>query len=397
MSDQASSPSLVTTALLTVAIVFPILATLAVALRIWSTLTRTKKLFVDDYVILLALLFAWGVPIDVYVAAGLGGVGNSSLSALDASRVFLRALWIEIFPLITSLVLVKVSILLFYQRIFVTPWFQLAVRIYIAILVMWGIACLIAQLLAGNPVTAAFNPLAINPLRYNYNNFSIAFTGMSIGFDVIVLCFPLPVVHRLVMSTRRKMQLVGIFWLGIFCCIASILRFYYVYTEVYASTASTGANRYVVVTPGVIWGTIEPSTSVIAACLPTYGHLIGVGKGLLTRVRSFWSRTSLHSTGGRDHTHGSTANSTKVLSSKNLSNKSYPTTGGLHWHRLKHSKGGNTDIEMGDTSFEDDIPLKTDAQPMRIHVSQDFTQQELPASTSDITTRGKPMGQPNMF
>lgn len=39
-------------------------------------------------VLILTLVFAWGVPVDVYVAAGLGGVNHSSLSQLDAARVF---------------------------------------------------------------------------------------------------------------------------------------------------------------------------------------------------------------------------------------------------------------------------------------------------------------------
>lgn len=37
-------------------------------------------------------------------------------------------------PLLASLVLVKVSILLFYKRIFVTPWFEFPVYVYIAII-----------------------------------------------------------------------------------------------------------------------------------------------------------------------------------------------------------------------------------------------------------------------
>lgn len=90
MNSQAQNPSLVTTALLTVAIVFPILATLAVALRIWFTLTKSKHLFFDDYILILALIFAWGVPIDMYVAAARGGVDDSSKSALEASSIFLQ-------------------------------------------------------------------------------------------------------------------------------------------------------------------------------------------------------------------------------------------------------------------------------------------------------------------
>lgn len=57
-------------------------------------------------------------------------------------------MWIEVFPLLASLVLVKVSILLLYKRIFVTSlFFRIAVWVYIAVLVSWGIACLVVWLI----------------------------------------------------------------------------------------------------------------------------------------------------------------------------------------------------------------------------------------------------------
>lgn len=84
------NPSLVTTTLLTVAIIFPIAASIAVALRIWSTLQRVKRLFPDDYILLLALICAWGVPIDVYVAAGRGGINYTSATPLEAAHIFLQ-------------------------------------------------------------------------------------------------------------------------------------------------------------------------------------------------------------------------------------------------------------------------------------------------------------------
>ncbi|OGM45778.1 hypothetical protein ABOM_005481 [Aspergillus bombycis] len=393
---RAATPSLISTTLLVVAILFPILATLAVAVRIWSNISKAKRLFADDCVIIVALLCAWGVPIDVYVAAGLGGVGESTLPPLDAARVFLRALWIEIFPLIASLVLVKVSILLYYRRIFVTRWFQIAVWVYIAILLAWGIACLVAQALAGNPVTAAFNPLADNPLRYNYSHFSIVVTAMSMCFDVIVLCFPIPVIHRLMMSTRQKVQLAGIFWLGIFCCIASIIRFYYVYTEVYESTSSTGTNRYAAVTPGITWGTIEPSTSVIAACLPTYGHLFSASRNISSWARSLWSHVAKRNTVSGDHSSGSGRKSTTILTSIDSSYGSDQSHRGHHWQRLTLDQR-DRDLEMGDLASKDHIPLASDVQPVSIQVSQSFTRQEQPASLRDTTTMGKPMGYGEVF
>ena len=42
----------------------------------------------------------------------------------------------------------------------------------------------------------------------------LATAGMSIVFDLMVLCFPLPVVRKLQMPTGRKITITGIFWLG---------------------------------------------------------------------------------------------------------------------------------------------------------------------------------------
>jgi hypothetical protein len=39
--------------------------------------------------------------------------------------------------------------------------------------------------------------------------------GSSLILDVIILCFPLPVISRLHMPRRRKILVGGIFWLGI--------------------------------------------------------------------------------------------------------------------------------------------------------------------------------------
>ena len=95
-SQGADNPSLVTTSLLTVAIIFPLLATLAVALRIWSTHQRVKRLFLDDYMIVLSMICAWGVPIDVYVAAGRGGINHSSAPPLEAAHIFLQVIHLQL-------------------------------------------------------------------------------------------------------------------------------------------------------------------------------------------------------------------------------------------------------------------------------------------------------------
>ncbi|KAF3063603.1 hypothetical protein GL218_01428 [Daldinia childiae] len=291
MSVSTAQPSLVTSTLLAVAIIFPVLGTLAVGLRFYTKITKTQKLTSDDWVCALAQLAAWGISIDIFVAAGLAGIDYTypSLDPLSAAAIFLRTLWIEGFPLIFSLTFVKIAILLFYTRIFTTTRFKLAVHIYVGILTAWCIAITICQLLAANPIQNVWNPLATTPLRFDYNGFSLAFAGMSIVFDVVVLCFPIPVIHKLQMNWTRKLQLLAIFWLGIFCCVSSAVRFYYLHSELRQTVADTSANRYLNMSTAFIWGTIEPNTSIIAACFPCYAPLFAKNRGLSTLLANFGS------------------------------------------------------------------------------------------------------------
>jgi hypothetical protein len=179
------------------------------------------------------------------------------------------------------------------------------------------------------------------------------------------------------------------------CCIASILRFYYVHTEIYQSTASTGSNRYAVVTPGVTWAAIEPSTSVIAACLPTYGHLFNRSWSLPSRLRSFWSRlTTRSSNTGHIGSEGPNRRSAAFHSSITTSYASRKSNNGHYWKWLGPKENETMDIEMADTSVEDLAPRAKYTQPMQIHITQDFTRLEQtalyrePAANQTITAHG---------
>ncbi|KAH8429149.1 uncharacterized protein LDX57_006819 [Aspergillus melleus] len=392
--QEPSGPSLVTSSLLAVAIVFPIIGTIAVAARLYGNLAKHRKLFADDYIAVLAQLAAWGISIDMYVAAALGGVDNASTDVLSATTIFLRALWIEGLPLITSLVLVKTSLLLFYRRIFVTPAFRLAVWIYIGILIAWGIAIFVAQVLTADPITAAWNPMASNPLRYDYNTYSIAFAAMSMTFDVIVLCFPIPVIYKLQMSTVQKFQVLGIFWLGIFCCVSSAIRFYYIYSDIRKSVANMGADRYTSSATATTWAIVEPNMSIVAACLPTYGNLFGIAPAVRSAFRSLCtfmsSRGGGSGSGGRYSSRGgsslgspwSPGKGSSVVIRSSATGESYSprrASSRNNWRLL--GKGDDADVELGERVSSDHIPLASDPQRMNISVTRSLSQWESPVQT----------------
>ncbi|KAL7917298.1 hypothetical protein ACQKWADRAFT_45738 [Trichoderma austrokoningii] len=370
--SAAAQPSLVTTTLLVISIVAPVLGTLAVGLRCYTRTLKKQSLSGDDWVCMAAQVAAWANSINIFVAAGLAGIDFTypSLSPLASAVVFLRCLWIEGFPLVFSLTFVKIAILLFYVRIFTFPGFKLAVHIYIGILSAWCFAMIICQLLAANPIQDAWNPLAVNPLRFDYNQFSLAFAGMSIVFDVIVLFFPIPVIRKLQMNRRRKIQVVAIFWLGIFCCISSAVRFYYIRTEIVQTTASMGADRYLNMSAAFIWGTIEPNASIIAACLPCYAPLFVKLGGLPTLLANFGSLFSR----SRGSSRARARMGSDVLASEDSYQLQKPTNSlDGSWERYDRTMPSyNVDVERAKSSHSDQEPLKG----ARIKVTTDFTARE---------------------
>lgn len=51
-------------------------------------------------------------------------------------------------------------------------------------------------------------------MRYDLSSMGLAQVGSSIALDIVVLCFPLPIVFRMLLSPRKKFMVFFMFWLG---------------------------------------------------------------------------------------------------------------------------------------------------------------------------------------
>lgn len=231
------------------------------------------------------------------------------------------------------------------------------------------------QLLATNPIQNAWNPLAGPTLRFNYSAWSLAFAGMSIAFDVLVLCFPFPVVRTLQMTWTRKLQVIATFWLGIFCCIASAVRFYFLYQSINESTSETGPERYLASSTAFIWGTVEPNASIIAACLPCYAPFFAKGQGLSTLLANFGSLFS--SRRGSKAKGKPSSDDSLPLDSLLESSSIYPAEAkGRPWVRIEgHNSSQDVDLEGADRWKDRQVASKQ-SQPFHVKVTRDFTRTE---------------------
>ncbi|KAL2367032.1 hypothetical protein RJZ56_000119 [Blastomyces dermatitidis] len=207
-------------------LLLPSIAILLVVNRIYFRLKLARVLVWDDYCIIAAILF-WAVQ--------LGYKFTLNFS--------------------------KMSILLLYRRLFATRKFQISVNIVFTFVVLYFIASVVANLLECRPVEKNFD-MAIPGKCINITAHWFANAISTSSSDIVTLLLPMPVIHRLRLPPRQKYALMGIFALGIFVCIISIIRMTTIIGGSKAHDRSTDT------VSALLWALVEANTSIICACLP---------------------------------------------------------------------------------------------------------------------------------
>ncbi|KAH7117020.1 hypothetical protein B0J11DRAFT_593143 [Dendryphion nanum] len=261
------SLSFVNTDLMGVAISLPIIATAATILRFWARMSKTDgRLCADDWILLATLMLCWAHSINTLVAASVGGVNNinspTSLRQLGVKNALgVKFLFSDSFILCQNVHLDLLQPTIFHQSTFhegvVRPDGDLEPMV---------------ALINDYPIESAWQNAALARHRFDFNTWYIVYSGLSISFDFIILGFPVPMIKKLHVNTKQKISILGIFWLGGFVCVAAIVRFVFLHQTIYR-LKDYGSNQYSYITKAFMWAEIEPNTSVVAACLPTYGPL----------------------------------------------------------------------------------------------------------------------------
>ncbi|KAI9694169.1 MAG: hypothetical protein M1822_003440 [Bathelium mastoideum] len=177
----------------------------------------------------------------------------------------------------TALTLIKISVLLFYVRIFDTRQFRLRVYIVGALVIAWFFANMFTAIFQCNPIKKAWLATlpyghCINPLTYIEGAH-----GANIVLDVIILALPVSGVWRLQMSMSRKIGVAGIFLLGGLSVVIAIIRMAVIVRAKleditwYTSIAS--------------WTCVEPGIEVLSASLPAMAPFLH-GRRFLSELGS---------------------------------------------------------------------------------------------------------------
>ena len=116
---------------------------------------------------------------------------------------------------VLSLTFTKISIILFYRRIFRGYYFNYATWALCAIVSVWGISFFFATLFECYPFSQVWTTFYGQPREcYHYLPMFFGTAVSNMIIDLIIISMPWPMIWMLQMPTRQKVAVTGIFTLG---------------------------------------------------------------------------------------------------------------------------------------------------------------------------------------
>ncbi|PKY03164.1 putative integral membrane protein [Aspergillus campestris IBT 28561] len=247
---------------LVVSAIFTTLSTILTAIRIYTRAFLVRQMGSDDWSIIVSLAFSWGF-FGLFVGETKYLMGEHFLLIpTDIYTKQMMCFWASVPIYQASLITTKASILLQYRRVFsTTPRMRFACWCLIGFLVVYGVWVFISAWLNCIPV-AKFWDDDIPGYCLNKKALWFSNSGIHIFTDVLLLIYPMPVLRSLQLPKRQKFAIMGVFALGIFVLITSILRLKSLLV------ISNSADPTYDNPSAATWSAVECNVAIICACLP---------------------------------------------------------------------------------------------------------------------------------
>ena len=240
-------------------------ATIVVILRLWCRRLARLPFWWDDFVIVIALILAYGATVlgTLTTAYGMGhhvvtviktypqlakvrkeridpppNTAEMGLRTLADRRPNPQAQYGSAITYPMQLAATKVAILLMYRRIFPVSSFRHGLRkmgfysvawyIILFLVVGYGISFTFSIIFTCLPIYSLWTiPLPANT-KCNHQSAQWLSIALNITNDLLILSLPIGKILGLKLKKSQKVVLSGIFMLGGFVLFASIVRLYYI-------------------------------------------------------------------------------------------------------------------------------------------------------------------------
>lgn len=247
------------------------IATLSMVLRVISRRMKNSPLSWEDY----TMIAGWAIFI-AYCAFLYNvvdkGFGKHTVYVPNVEQFTIALLSLEV-TYNPSIICIKGSILLLYNRLFVHQklrWFSWGLWIFTC---SYSIAQFFCELFSCYPIRSNWDP-TVKGHCIDLATVVVACSILNIVTDIAILSLPMPFLWRLQMTLTRKFQLMCVFLLGGFVCFVSIYRATLVHTVSLLDPAWSDVN-------GALWSGIELAVAIISGnlpiCRPIYNKVFNHG------------------------------------------------------------------------------------------------------------------------
>jgi len=261
--DYGSSGSSV----LAVNCIFIPLVVITVALRLWVRMHMLRAVGLDDILMLIAVLAAIALSTGALVGRHYGvgehiwnlSSGNLLLIPQYTSDIT-KTLFCTYIAYATAITFTKCSIIASYLRIFPDPRIRKIALATGAIVVAFWFCSVFAIIFTCVPVQAAWNYSIKNASCIKVVDYQIVAASFNIATDVVLCILPLPALWALSMPKSQRIILCGLVSMGIFACVASVMRL----TQLHNLT---GVDVSYQVVGTLNWSVAEVGTAIICASM----------------------------------------------------------------------------------------------------------------------------------
>lgn len=125
------------------------------------------------------------------------------------------AVWVGETFYVLTLLLTKVSLILFYLRIFPSPRFQIWGKLGLGFVVLPAFIIMLLQLLQCLPVQYNWDKSIDNAKCIDVTALVYAHAGINIAQDFVILGLPIPELLQLKLDLQQKIGLIVMFQVGI--------------------------------------------------------------------------------------------------------------------------------------------------------------------------------------
>ncbi|KAI4595387.1 hypothetical protein KJ359_007062 [Pestalotiopsis sp. 9143b] len=255
-----------------------VLVMLVVPLKLWCRVTVAgwKGFGLDDYLCVLALACA-----NVFFYICMCGMGpylaRHALEDVPLPEVidFLRFLFAGQLFYVISLAMIKYTILAFYWRLF-SLRARIPIFIGLFIVTAWALSIIFLVIFTCSPISAQWDLTITSSKCISLGVVYISGSTPNVIADWLILMIPIPYVWRLHAPLAQRLVLAGMFMLGAFVAVVSIIRLT-ILVGIPLSSADVTYNTKEV----IVWSTVEINIGLVSACLPSMKpalHLLGIDR-----------------------------------------------------------------------------------------------------------------------